>query len=424
MLTVEPLTWRTRLRPLNFLHLTTFYPPYSFGGDAVYVHRLFHALADAGHSVDVVHCVDSYHLLHPEPPPVAYASHPGVTVHALRSRAGWLSPLLTHQTGKPGLKARPLRALLESKSFDILHFHNISLLGPGVLTLAPPDGSCLKLFTLHENWLICPTHVLWKFNRRPCEKPQCLACTLLARRPPQLWRYSGFLDRCVANVDALISPSRFLAEIHRKRGFTRLINELPYLIPEPRVTTRPDADVARQPYFLFVGRLEAIKGLQTLIPLWDRVSGADLVVAGTGEYESVLRQQAAPNPRIRFLGVQSQERLAHLYRNALACIVPSVGYESFCMIPIEGFAYRTPAIVRDLGGLPESIRRSGGGFTYQSDEELLAAISRIQSSRQLRRELGEKGYRGFREHWSTPAHLEKYFHLIETLGAARSPGRT
>jgi hypothetical protein len=27
-------------RPLNFLHLTTFYPPYSFGGDAMYIYRL------------------------------------------------------------------------------------------------------------------------------------------------------------------------------------------------------------------------------------------------------------------------------------------------------------------------------------------------------------------------------------------------
>ena len=42
---------------MRFLHLTTFYPPHSFGGDAVYVYRLCHALADAGHEVDVVYCL-------------------------------------------------------------------------------------------------------------------------------------------------------------------------------------------------------------------------------------------------------------------------------------------------------------------------------------------------------------------------------
>ena len=65
-------------RPLNFLHLTTFYPPYSFGGDAVQLYRLAHAQAESGHHVDVIHCVDSYHLLHPGPPPVEYAEHPQV----------------------------------------------------------------------------------------------------------------------------------------------------------------------------------------------------------------------------------------------------------------------------------------------------------------------------------------------------------
>ena len=43
------------MRSLKFLHLTTFYPPYSFGGDAMYIYRLCHALADEGHAVDVVH---------------------------------------------------------------------------------------------------------------------------------------------------------------------------------------------------------------------------------------------------------------------------------------------------------------------------------------------------------------------------------
>ena len=40
--------------------VTTFYPPYHFGGDAMYVYRLSNALARAGHHVTVVHNVDAY----------------------------------------------------------------------------------------------------------------------------------------------------------------------------------------------------------------------------------------------------------------------------------------------------------------------------------------------------------------------------
>ena len=93
-------------RPLNFLHLTTFYPPYSFGGDAMYIYRLAHMLGDAGHHVDVIHCTDAYHLLHRGKPEIDFPGHPNVTVHSLNSKYRWLSPFLTHQTGYTGLKRR------------------------------------------------------------------------------------------------------------------------------------------------------------------------------------------------------------------------------------------------------------------------------------------------------------------------------
>src|SRR5262245_5204350 len=126
--------WRPA-RPMRFVHLSTFYPPYAFGGDAVYVYRLAHALADEGNAGGVVHCVDSYRLLHPEPPAIRFDDHPRVRRHELRSRLGLLSPLLTHQTGRPWLKQRRLRQVLSGGPFDVLQFHNASLLGPGAFGL-------------------------------------------------------------------------------------------------------------------------------------------------------------------------------------------------------------------------------------------------------------------------------------------------
>ena len=113
-------------RPLRFLHLTTFYPPYSFGGDATYLHRLCHALGDADHHVDVVHCLDSYYSLHPNQPEIQYPAHPNVATYPLRSGLKWVYPLLTHQTGRPLLKQRRIEELFASHRYDVVHFHNIS----------------------------------------------------------------------------------------------------------------------------------------------------------------------------------------------------------------------------------------------------------------------------------------------------------
>ena len=334
-------------RPLNFLHLTTFYPPYSFGGDAMYIYRLAHALGDAGHRVDVVHCIDAYHLQHPAEPEIGFAEHPNVTRHGLRSRYGWLSPLLTQQTGRPYLKRRQLRAIMDSKPYDVIHYHNISLLGPDILRWQPARGKPIKLYMTHEHWLVCPMHVLWKFNRRPCEKPDCLRCTLLGKRPPQLWRYTSFLARASQHVDRFVSPSRFTARMHAERGFPRPVGVLPYFIDRAdRDWQYPGPRPQERPYFLFVGRLEVIKGLQTLIELWEQVPEYDLLVAGTGNYAAELQQQAAANPRIKFLGAKPQRELGALYYHALACLVPSLTFETFGIVIVEAFARKAPAIVR------------------------------------------------------------------------------
>lgn len=408
-------------RPLNFLHLTTFYPPYSFGGDAIQLYRLAHGLGDAGHHVDVIHCVDSYHLLHPADPPVSFREHPSVTRHELRSGYGKLSPLLTQQTGRPLLKRKTIAEVLAARAYDVIHFHNISLLGPEILSIASANGRAVKMFTTHEHWLVCPTHVLWKFNQAACKKPECLRCTIQAKRPPQLWRYTGLLHRMANHVDQFLAPSRFTVRMHAERGFSRSLDCLPNFADRTdRDWQAPASRPQEKPYFLFVGRLELIKGLQTLIALWDRVPDADLLVAGTGGYEPELRAMAAANPRIKFLGALSQGELGALYYHAVACIVPSITYETFGMTSVEAFARKTPVIVRDLGALPEVVEDSGGGFVFRTDEELLHAIQCFANAPRLRAEYGQRGYDGFVRLWCREAHLKAYFGYLDRAAEKKS----
>jgi glycosyltransferase involved in cell wall biosynthesis len=270
------------------------------------------------------------------------------------------------------------------------------------------------MYTTHEHWLICPMHVLWKFDGRPCEQPECLKCMLKGRRPPQLWRYTGLLERAARHVDQFVSPSRFTARTHFDRGFSQPVAHLPYFVPRVDDDWRkPGPKPQDQPYFLFVGRLEMIKGLQTLIELWNtRRPDWDLLVAGTGTYDQQLRAMAAGNPRIKFFGALPQRELGALYYHALACIIPSITYETFGMINIESFARKTPVIARDLGALPEAIHDTGGGFVYRSDDELLAAMHQIAESPKLRSELGQKGYDGFLRWWTKEAHMEMYFDFL------------
>jgi len=410
---------------MRFLHISTFYPPYSFGGDAMYIYRLAHALGDQGHEVDVAHCVDSYQLLHPAPPHISFSEHPRVNRHELRSGLNGLGPLVAHQTGRPFLIAKQLRNLLAAKDYDVIHYHNISLLGPGVLRYSSPQNRAVKLYTTHEHWLVCPTHVLWKFDGAPCEKPECLKCVIAGKRPPQLWRHTGFLTKAAKHVDEFVSPSRFTARMHQDRGFPYPVGHLPYFLERcDQDNGLPVHRLQDRPYFLFVGRLEKIKGLHTLIEAWKKVKGCDLVIAGTGQEEVNLRAQASSNPAVRFLGPKTQKELGNLYAHAVACIVPSITYETFGVIIIEAFARKTPVIVRELGALSEMVQDSGGGLTYRTDEDLLKGVDQLVASPTLRNSLGKAGYEGYLRWWTREAHLEQYFGLIEGIKRRREDTNT
>jgi glycosyltransferase involved in cell wall biosynthesis len=362
--------------------------------------------------------VDSYHLLHPEDPPLQFSEHPNVVRHELRSGLGLLSPLISQQTGYPWLKHKTIREVLRSRNFDVIHFHNISLFGPGVLGIDVAESRTVKMYTTHEHWLICPTHVLWKFNRAPCDRPQCLRCTIQARKPPQLWRYTGLLEQMAGCVDQFLAPSRFTAQMHSERGFHYPLAHLPNFVDRVDDDWQSPAPRPQEaPYFLFVGRLEKIKGPQTLIALWDRVPEHDLLLAGAGSDEAELRAMAAHNPRVKFLGPLPQPELGRLYYHAIACLVPSVTYETFGMTCVEAFARKTPVIARDLGALPELIEDSGGGLVFTTDDQLLTAIHTLAQSPSLRDKMGQKGYDGFLRSWCREAHLRAYFDFLE--GAAK-----
>jgi glycosyltransferase involved in cell wall biosynthesis len=395
--------------------ITTFYPPYNFGGDGIFVHQLSNELARQGHFIDVIHCIDAYQFLAGREPATAYDNHPNVTVHGLKSPFGFLSPLATQQTGFPLFKSTRIETIL-AKGFDVIHYHNISLIGgPKILEY----GKAIKLYTMHEYWLVCPTHVLFKFNREVCTRRHCFTCGLTYNRPPQWWRHSGMMQSATQHVDAFIAPSQFSRDLHIREGLKAPVVHLPNFVSAAGdaapLPLRGKAIPSKKPYFLFVGRLEKIKGLQTILSVFQQYKKADLWIAGTGTYETHLRQLAKCGDNIRFLGNKAKKELQLLYRDATALVVPSLSFEVFPLVVLEAFVQQTPAIVRNIGGLPEIIKDSGGGFVYNNEEELVAAMDSLVENAQRRDELGLKGYNAYRKNWTPEAHLTRYFELIDKI---------
>jgi glycosyltransferase involved in cell wall biosynthesis len=374
---------------MRFCHITTYYPPYHYGGDAIITRKICEHLAGLGHEVDVVYCRDAFELDSFEP----------------------LSPLITHQTGRPGLKRRALRKILD-RDYDVVHFHNISLIGgPGVLKMSRAP---VTLYSTHEHWLFCPTHILWKFKNRPCDKPQCFRCAVVSGKPPQLWRFTGLVTEALSHVDCILSPSRFTAEKHKMAGISRPIRVLPSFSTIQPPAAEP-ARAPRNPVFIFAGRLEKSKGITALLETFSKRPDYQLLIAGGGSMQDEVKHYSYSAENIRFLGLLPHHELRELLRHATAAVVPCWGPEVFPLTVLEAISCGAPAIVRRSGGSTEAIESGGGGWIYDNEEELLplldhAANDRADVQRKAEEAL-ENAHRNFRiDRW-----MDSYFEIINDI---------
>jgi len=227
------------------------------------------------------------------------------------------------------------------------------------------------------------------------------------------------LKSAVKHVDAFIAPSQFSEGLHRK-ALNIPVVYLPNFVPRLEEDASQTATSSTtKPYFLFVGRLEKLKGAHTLIPLFRHYPRAQLWIAGSGNEESRLRKFAAGSDNIRFLGSLSGSQLQAVYRNAVALIVPSMFYEVFPLVVIEAFRQRIPVIARNLGGLSEIIEESAGGFLYRLNDELETAMNRLIDDSSYRNELGLNGYETYSRKWTPASHLNAYLELVRNLSAMR-----
>jgi glycosyltransferase involved in cell wall biosynthesis len=279
----------------------------------------------------------------------------------------------------------------------------------------------VTLYTLHDHWLICPAHVLWKFRRRPCDGPQCIRCSLINGIPPQLWRYTRWPNRCLENADALLAQSHFSAQMHRQAGISQPIRVLP-AFSRPLPSSDAEDYRSARPLFAYAGRVEPSKGIEDLVRAFRKRPQYDLVVAGAGSLLEKLRAEYADCPHIRFLGGVLHGEIASLFSASMAVISPTWGPEAFLLVNAEAMSCGTPVIGRRAGGSVETIERTGGGLIYEQPEELLPLVDRLAGNTTLRAELAERAAKGYREHFSEARWMEQYFETIEEIRDAKGLG--
>jgi len=164
----------------------------------------------------------------------------------------------------------------------------------------------------------------------------------------------------------------------------------------------------RRYMILFVGRIEPLKGIDTLLRAmaivvkdfsrWKEeicvcIVGGDAsekpeAINAEMERLRALREELGISDLVTFLGAQAQDTLPCYYSAADVLVVPS-HYESFGMVALEAMACGTPVIASKVGGLSFTVQDGITGFHVpERDPEALAGkISLLLKDHDLRSRL-------------------------------------
>lgn len=160
---------------------------------------------------------------------------------------------------------------------------------------------------------------------------------------------------------------------------------------------------------LYVGRIEPLKGLDTLIRaaalLYKQRHDIGLAIIG-GDVETIadehsemarlkaLCDELGLSEMVTFYGARDQECLPYYYSLADVLVMPS-NYESFGMVALEAMASGTPVIASEVGGLAFLVQDGITGFQvpYLDPEELAGKINLLVENPALRAEMSEAAVR-------------------------------
>lgn len=159
---------------------------------------------------------------------------------------------------------------------------------------------------------------------------------------------------------------------------------------------------------LFVGRIEPLKGLDTLIKAMSCLQLREgkrvhLAIIG-GDPSASPQEMSAEMARLQklcddlsvgqtvvFLGKRDQDRLPYYYSAAELLVMPS-HYESFGMVALEAMACGTPVIASEVGGLAYLVRDGETGYTIpdQEPETLCEKISWLLNDHELHATMSQR----------------------------------
>lgn len=324
------------------------------------------------------------------------------------------------------MAARAVATEIDDFQPDIVHVHNTWFALSSSVVAAASRANAPVVMTIHNYRLGCLSADLFRgksvctacIGRLPlrgvvhgCYRDSRLLSAIQATEV-SLTRTRGVLDD---HVDRFVSPSAFMAD--------RLVD---IGVPADRLVVKPhfvsDPGPRRQPpsasnEIVFIGRLSAGKGLNTLLRAWERLSTGrpsnsdlQLSIIGDGPLAAELREIA---PRsVRFEGWLPRGDVTARLLSARAFVFPSTWYEPFGMVLVEALSAGIAIIASNASEAP-AITATPPALTVPVDDDIALAQALDSLDDDLVDDVGRRNRRRYEELFTEAVGLR----LLEDLYA-------
>jgi glycosyltransferase involved in cell wall biosynthesis len=366
---------------MRILMLNYEYPPIG-GGASPITRALAEQLAEAGHAVDVV--TMGYRRL-------PFAETFGL-LRVIRVPAFRHSPVRALAIEMASYLVSAFVYILwlsRTTRYDLIHAHFLVPTGPlAVLLRAILDIP--TIVTIHGSDV--PGYNPDRFQR---------GHRLLA----PIWRL------LVRNVDAIISPSHYLAQLLQQAEPAH-IDIIPYGFTPAEIPNVP-----RRKRILFVSRLFPRKGAHLLIEALAQIDlhGWEVIIAGDGPELPELHAQAQRlGLAIEFPGFVKGQILQELYASSQIFVLPSLR-DNFPVVLLEALSAGCAVITSDSSGMPEVVGDAGLLVPAGNVEALRTALIHLMGDEAMCTAFGARAKQRISElSWSTilAQHLEVYQRFV------------
>jgi len=376
---------------LRVVHCVGFYFPDQVGGSEVYVRDLAAALAERDVESSIIAATDGAYREYPWEgvPVIRYPAHADRTY--FRDLVRRLEPDLFHlHSWTTGAGLEHLRQVAELKI-------------PSIVTLHVPAAICMRGTVLLEGKTACDGRIderrcayCWA-ESRGLPAPAARLLAHLPKWTPPAWAARSTLRRAVTLASAramaesqaarlheiarlsgrIVVPSRWMHAALRSNGIAAdklLLSGQAAGEAFGSNERTPPGRSGRDLAIGFVGRLDAYKGVQTLVEavsLLPAETKLRLIIAGsTDEPENrrLVEEAAQRDRRIELLGALPHDRIPAFLETLDVLAVPSHCQETGPIVVLEAHAMGVPVMGADLGGITERIRDGVDGWLLPFDE--------------------------------------------------------